>query len=291
MPAVQDLTTLQQDFGSFGYLSISRIIECMYDAKQSTFYLMLLEQKVILITGGEDEIAKATARAAITAGARVVYSSSREEDSEFVDTLVQAGGVAIFHHVNVMSRSDLVEASIERVVEEFGRLDLVFNNFVEVGKRGFLNQMEEQETFDLIDTNVFGTWVAMKYEIEQMLKNQGGAIVNNCSILGKNPLPAHSVCSATHHAIVAMTKASAVEYARFNIRINAISPGFIATSKTENINVNGSNGNRQLESSAVFVPMERLGQPEEVAKAVVWLCSEEPSFTTGHIFDVSGCFI
>lgn len=252
---------------------------------------MLLEQKVVLITGGEDEIARATARAAITAGARVVFSSSREEDSEFVRTLIESGGVARFHRVNVMSRSDLVEALIEGVVEEFGRLDVVFNNFAEVGERGYLNQLEEQEVFNTIDNNVFGTWVAMKYEIEQMLRNNGGAIVNNCCILGTNSLPAHSVSSATHHAIAAMTKASAIEYARFNIRINAIAPGFIVASKTENIDVNGSNSDRQAESSAVFVPMGRLGQPEEVAKAVVWLCSEESSFTTGHIFGISGGFI
>ena len=253
---------------------------------------MLLEQKVVLITGGEDEIARATARAAVTAGARVVFSSSREEDREFVRTLVEAGGVAIFHRVNGISRSDLVETLIERVVAEFGSLDIVFNNFVEVGERGLLNQLDEQEAFNTIDNNVFGTWVAMKYQIEQMLKNNGGSIVNNCCILGVNTLPAHSVGSAACHAIAAMTKASAVEYARFNIRINAVAPGFIATSETENINANGSNNSDfSTESSAAFVPMGRLGRPEEVAKAVLWLSSEEPSFTTGHVFCIGGGFI
>ena len=253
---------------------------------------MLLERKVVLITGGEDEIAKVTARAFVMAGAKLVFSSSKEEDSEFVRTLVEAGSTAIFHRVSLISRSDLVEALIERVVEEFGRLDIVFNNFAEVGERGFLNQLEEQEAFNTIDTNVFGTWVAMKYEIDQMLQNRGGTIINNCCVLSTSPLPAHSVGSATHHAIAAMTKASAVEYARFNIRINAISTGFIATSKTENLNANGSSNRQpQEESSAIFVPMGRLGRPEEVAKAVLWLSSEEPSFTTGHVFDISGGFI
>lgn len=259
---------------------------------------MLLKGKVILITsgGGADAIGKATAQAAIAAGAKVVFSCEEEKEAEFVRSLVEAGGEAIFHHINTISRSDLMEEMIERVVEVFGRLDIAFNNFAEMGERGFLNQLEEQEVFNVVDTNVFGTWVAMKYQIDRMIRNNGGTIINNCSVLGTTTLPTQCVASATHHAIAAMTKASAVEFARLNIRINAIAPGFIATSQTENIGLdtsrsNGNRSERKIDSSSIFVPMGRLGRPEEVAKAVLWLCSSESSFTTGQVFNVSGGFI
>ena len=255
---------------------------------------MLLEEKVVLITGGNDEIGRATAKAAIARGAKVVFSCEEENEAGFVGELVESGGQAIFHRTDI-SRSDLMEEMIERIVEVFGRLDIVFNNFAEMGEIGLLNQLEEQEAFNVLDTNVFGTWVAMKYQIDQMLRNNGGIIINNCSTLGVNPLPAHCIGSASHHAIVAMTKSSAIEYARFNIRINAIAPGFIATSKTENIknNFGISNGNKgeNRDLGAMFVPMGRLGQPEEVAKAVLWLCSDELSFTTGQVLNVSGGFL
>ena len=255
---------------------------------------MSLEKKVVLITGGNDEIGRATAKAAIARGAKVVFSCEQEDEAEFVQSLVESGGEAIFHRTDI-SRSDLMEEMLERIVEEFGRLDIVFNNFAEMGEIGLLNQLDEQEAFNTLDTNVFGTWVAMKYQIGQMLRNNGGIIINNCSILGVNPLPAHCIGSASHHAIVAMTKSSAVEYARFNIRINAIAPGFIATSRTENIrsNTSSSNGNigERQDPSSMFVPMGRLGKPEEVAKAVFWLCSDELSFTTGQVLNVSGGFL
>ena len=245
---------------------------------------MSLEEKVVLITNGADEIGKATAKAAIAAGAKVVFSCLQEE-SEFVRTLIEAGGEAIFQPTNI-TRSDRVEVLMERIVTEFGRLDIVFNNIASQAPRGLLNQLPEQEVFDAIDDNVFGTWVAMKYQIDQMLRNGGGIIVNNCGILGTSAFPTHSVNAATHHAIAGMTKASALEYARFKIRINGVAPGFIDMAQPEN------NGHTNLneENSPTFVPMARLGQPQEVVKAIFWLCSSESSFTTGHIIPVDGGF-
>ena len=244
---------------------------------------MLLEGKVAIITGSDDEIGKATALAMVRAGAKVVLASCEGSGgAELVRAIRTKGGQALYQIANVTIYQEL-DILFERIIKEFGRLDIAFNNTAIEGEKRLLTDLKERDVAETIDTNVYGTWLTMKYEIEQMLTNQGGVIVNNSGILGVNALPTKSLESATKAAIVSITKAAAREYARHGIRINAVAPGFIETSQES------SNGKNQ-EGSPAFLPMGRWGKPEEVAKAVVWLCSSEASFTTGHVFPIDGGF-
>ena len=242
---------------------------------------MLLQGKVATIAGSDDAIGKATAIAMVKAGAKVVLTSTEENGGEALARAIRdRGGEAIFIAANITLISQL-EGLFDRIYLEFGRLDVAFNNVAVVGKPGFLTQLDINDVAETIDINVFGSWILMKYQIEQMLKNKSGAIVNNIGILGMNAMPTKSIESSTRAAIASMTKAAAIEYANQGIRINAVAPGFIKTSHESN---NGKYG----DLAPACLPMGRWGKPEEVAKAVVWLCSAEASFTTGHVLPIDG---
>ena len=244
---------------------------------------MLLKEKVVLIAGSNDEIGKTTAWKAIEAGAKLVLIGRENElGVEFVRAIKAQGGQAIFQTVNVTMSGEL-DILFDRILREYGRLDVAFNNIAVSCQRGLLPQLEEGDIAETIDINVYGTWLAMKYEIEQMLTNNGGVIVNNSGILGTNPNPEKSIESATRAAIASLTKTAALEYANLGIRVNAVAPGFI---KSDQQFCNGKTPG----ISPKLVPMGRLGTPKEVAKAVVWLCSHEASFTTGHVFPIDGGF-
>lgn len=242
---------------------------------------MLLHGKVMMIAGIDDAVGKITALAAINAGARVVLVSTKENgDEEFVNAIDAWEGQVFYQAVNITISEEL-ERLFDLIANEFGRLDIAFNNATKESEKRLLSDLKEEDVAETIDTNVYGTWLLMKYEIEQMLKNKSGVIVNNSGILGVNALPTTSLESATKAAIVSLTKAAALEYARSGIRINAVAPGFI-----KSIDETSNGSNREFS----FLPMGRFGKPEEVAEAVVWLCSELASFTTGHVFPIDGGF-
>ena len=193
---------------------------------------MLLQGKVAAIAGSDDEIGKVTAIAMVEAGAKVVLTSTEENGGEALARAIRSkGGEAIFVVANITIISQL-ERLFERIYLEFGRLDIAFNNIAVVGKPSLLPQLDINDVAETIDTNVFGSWILMKYQIEQMLKNKGGAIVNNTGILGVNAMPTRSVESSTKAAIVSMTKAAAIEYANQGIRINAVAPEFFQSIKS-----------------------------------------------------------
>ena len=240
--------------------------------------------KVALITGGNAGIGRATATEFAKQGAKVVVSGRREKEGRDVIAEIKAlGGEAIFVKTDVSKASD-VKAMIEQTLETFGRLDYAFNN---AGIEQALTPLPEQteETYDqIMNINVKGVWLALKHEVPAMLKAGGGAIVNNSSIAGLVGFAMAPVYVASKHAVNGLTKSVALEYAKQNVRINAVAPGPIETrmyldfAKTPEV--------RQMLESAV--PSGRVGQPEDIASTVIWLCSGSASFVTGQIFPVDG---
>jgi NAD(P)-dependent dehydrogenase (short-subunit alcohol dehydrogenase family) len=244
----------------------------------------VLEGKVALITGGGSGIGRATAKAMAQAGARVVIGNRNlEQGASVVAEIGAAGGEALFQPTDVRD-SNAVRALVERACADFGRLDLAFNN-AGTGTFGLLHETADAEAQDLLAVNVLGVYYAMKHELTRMLGNpcdaagEGRGVIVNCSsIFGLRGFKSMALYSATKHAVSGLTRAAALDYARSGIRINAVAPGPIATPAL----------GPQPDVFASYVPMARLGRPEEVASSVVWLCSDAASYMTGHVLPVDG---
>ena len=245
----------------------------------------MASQKVAIITGGNSGIGRATAVALAKEGVRVVIAARRAQESEETLELVKkAGSDGIFVKTDV-TRENEVEQLVELAVGKYGRLDYAFNNAAMVeDSTSFVDQTSA--VFDnIMNVNVKGVWLSMKYEIPQMLKNGGGAIVNNSSGLGVIGMPQFPVYIASKHAVLGLTKSAALEYAKSGIRINAVAPGAIETEMYEQF----VGGNKQLKETMIAMhPIGRVGKPEEIANAVVWLLSDKASFVTGHTLLVDG---
>jgi NAD(P)-dependent dehydrogenase (short-subunit alcohol dehydrogenase family) len=241
-----------------------------------------LAGKVGLVTGGGTGIGRATAVAMARAGAAVVIGNrDAARGEEVVGLIRQAGGRAVFQKTDVSRPAD-AKALVERVVREFGRLDLAFNNAGVDGQQAPLHEQDIDRASLLFDVNIKGVFYCMKYEIEQMLQTGGGAVVNTSSIFGLNGYPGWSLYVATKHAVTGMTKAAALDYAKRGVRVNAVAPGPVETP----LLAKGTGGDPH--SYAAFVPMGRIGQPDEIADAVVWLLSDEARYVTGHTLPVDG---
>ena len=241
-----------------------------------------LADKVGIVTGGGSGIGRATALAMARAGATLVIGNrNSKQGEETIAAIRQAGGRAVFQSTDVTKPAD-VQALVARAVQEFGRLDLAFNNAGTDGQQVPLHEQDIDKASFLFDVNIKGVFLCMKFEIDQMLKTGGGAIVNTSSIFGLNGYPGWSLYSATKHAVTGMTKSAALDYAKRNVRVNAVGPGPIETP----LLAKGTGGDPH--SYASFVPMGRIGQPDEIADAVVWLLSDEARFVTGHTLPVDG---
>jgi len=243
---------------------------------------MLLKDKVALVTGGGSGIGRATALAMAEAGATVVVGNRNQEKGDaVVGEIEAAGGKALFQKTDVTD-SRQVKALVDAAVDRFGRLDCAFNNAGYDGQQAPLHEQDEQDADYLFRVNIHGVFYSMKYESAHMLRSGGGAIVNNSSIFGLEGAANFSLYCATKHAVTGMTKAAALDYAQQGIRVNAVGPGPIETPLLE------SAAGGKPHDFASFVPMGRIGQPEEIAHGVVWLCSDQARFVTGHTLPIDG---
>ncbi len=244
--------------------------------------------KIVLITGGGSGIGRAAALAFAENGAKVVAADiSVSAGEETLKLIKKFGGEGIFIQTDVC-RADQVSALINKTVEAYGRLDCAFNNAATEGAIASTVDLSEENWDQVLGVNLKGTWLSMKYEIPQMLKQGGGVIVNASSLaglVGFRELPAYV---ASKHGIIGLTKSAALEYAKFGIRINAVCPGLIDTPMLQRQTRGDAKVIAQITN---FEPMGRLGKPEEVAKTVVWLCSDEASFMTGHALSVDGGWV
>lgn len=243
--------------------------------------------KVAVITGGSSGIGRATAVAFARQGATVVVASRREEEgAETIHLIEQAGGEGIFIKTDVTKEPE-VKALIEKAVATFGHIDCAFNNAGVLGPVGPIVERKVEDYELIMNTNVKGVLLCMKYEIAHMLKNGGGAIVNNASVGGLIGFPGGAMYVASKHAVLGLTKASALEVAKSGIRINAVSPAVIQTDMAD-LAINGMGATK--EQFAAMHPVGRVGTPEEIASAVLYLCSDGASFITGQSLTVDGGF-
>jgi NAD(P)-dependent dehydrogenase (short-subunit alcohol dehydrogenase family) len=247
----------------------------------------LLDGKSALITGGGGGIGRATALAFAREGARVAVADVAVEAArETVAQVNAAGGQAISLSGEV-TRDAEVRAMVEGVVGAYGRLDCAFNNAgiagYQVDAGGKKTADWSEEAFDrMIAVNLKGVWLCMRHELKQMELQGGGAIVNTGSIAGLIGLPTSSAYVAAKHGVLGLTKTAALEYAEGNIRVNAVCPGFIKTRMTEDTM------RRRGEAILAQVPLRRMGNPEEIAEMVVWLCSDRASYVSGAAYNVDG---
>jgi NAD(P)-dependent dehydrogenase (short-subunit alcohol dehydrogenase family) len=243
--------------------------------------------KVALVTGGTSGIGRAAAIAYAREGAKVVVAGRRAAEGEETVRLVRAqGGEAMFVPTDVAQEAQ-VKNLIGRTLEQFGRLDFAFNNAgIEQEPTPFLEQTEE--TYDrVMDINVKGVWLSMKYEIPAMLRTGGGAIVNTSSSLGVVGMPGVEIYVASKHAVIGLTKSAALEFGKQGIRINAVLPAAIETDMLQRF-VGDKPETRDYMNAKH--PIGRVGKPEEIADAAIWLSSSKSSFVTGHSLLVDGAF-
>jgi NAD(P)-dependent dehydrogenase (short-subunit alcohol dehydrogenase family) len=246
-----------------------------------------LQGKVALVTGGGSGIGRASALAFAREGAKVIIADvTVKGGQETVQMVKQAGGEAIFVKADVSVAAE-VEELIKKGVGAYGSLDCAFNNAGINSPTWFKTAEYTEEVWDrIININLKGVWLCMKYEIPQMLRQGKGAIVNTSSSNGLVGAPGQSPYVASKHGVSGLTKAAALDYARAGIRVNAVCPGLTRTPMTEPHT--DSEARAIAEEIALKVPIGRKGEPAEVAEAVVWLCSDAASLVTGHLLCVDG---
>ena len=247
-----------------------------------------LDGKVAIITGGTSGIGRDTALLFARHGARVVVAGRREtEGEETIKQVRAAGGEGLFVKTDVAKSGD-VEALVKKTVEKFGRVDTAFNNAGIEGTWVPIVDQTEKDWDQLIDINLKGVWLCLKYEIQQMLKQgKGGTIVNMSSVAGLMGAAGAATYCASKHGVIGLTRTAALECAPQKIRVNAVCPAVIETPMGERLF--GAPEARQWALSKH--PIGRFGKPMEIAEAVLWLCSDKSSFMTGHYIVLDGGFL
>jgi NAD(P)-dependent dehydrogenase (short-subunit alcohol dehydrogenase family) len=241
--------------------------------------------KVAFVTGAGSGIGRATALAFAREGASVVVSDISEQgNQETVRMIEELDERALAVRCDVTRTGD-VKAALDRTVETFGRLDVAFNNAGVEQEEAATAQLAEEVWDRVIDTDLRGVFLCMKHEIPLMLEQGGGAIVNTSSGAGVKGFPMGAAYVAAKHGVIGLTRSAALDYAQANIRINAVCPGIIETQMMDRVTGDTPEGRQQVISQE---PIGRMGKPEEIAEAVLWLCSEAASFVVGHAMVVDG---
>lgn len=243
------------------------------------------KNQVAFITGASSGIGRATAIAFAESGANVMLADVIPQSGEEVAAIAKRfGGKAIFQRCDVSNEDD-VRRAVERTVAEFGRLDVAFNNAGIEGLQGSTVDCSNDNWDQVINTNLKGVWLCMKHEIKQMLSQGSGSIVNCSSIAGLVGFQGIPAYVASKHGVVGLTQTAALELAHSNIRVNAVCPGVIQTPMIERFTKDNP---ESLKNLANGEPVGRLGRPEEIADAVLWLSSSKASFVTGQSIAVDG---
>ena len=251
-----------------------------------------LDGKIALVTGGSSGIGRASALAFGREGATVVVADVDVKGGEETGRMIQAAGATATFVRTDVSKASEVEALVQRAVETYGRLDCAFNNAGIQGHSTPTAECSEDNWDRIIAINLTGVWLCMKHELRHMLKQGGGAILNTASnfgLVGSNGMPAYT---ASKHGVVGLTKSAALEYAKAGIRVNAVCPGPVDTPLFYELVRHRPEQRDQIVGAILAQePMGRLGRPEEIAEAVVWLCSDAASFVTGAAVSVDGGYV
>ncbi len=241
--------------------------------------------KVAFVTGAANGIGRATALAFAREGANVVVADISEQGNQETARMIEdLGGRSLAVKCNVTQAED-VKAALDKTIETFGRLDFAFNNAGVEQKNAATAEIEAQEWDRIVDINLRGVFLCMKYEIPLLLNQGGGAIVNTSSGAGVIGIKGGAAYAAAKHGVIGLTKSAALDYAAQNIRVNAVAPGYIDTPMMDRFTGGTSKGREQVISEE---PIGRMGQPEEIANAVVWLCSDAAGFVVGHALVIDG---
>lgn len=242
--------------------------------------------KVAFVTGAASGIGRAAALAFAREGASVVVADVSQQDNQETARLIQErGGRALAVRCDV-TRAEDVKAALDETVAAYGRLDVAFNNAgVEPKKVGPIAELEDEEWDRILDIDLRGVFLCMKYEIPLMLRQGAGAIVNTSSGAGVIGIKGNAAYTAAKHGLIGLTRAAALDYAAQNVRINAVCPGYIDTPMMARFTGGTAEGRARVVSEE---PIGRMGRPEEIANAVLWLCSDAASFTVGHALIVDG---
>lgn len=238
--------------------------------------------KVAFVTGAASGIGRATAIAFASEGARLaILDRTKEALSETAAVVRGAGGEVLVIACDV-SEPEQVESAVSRVVATFGRLDIAFNNAGVENKAAPVHEIELKEWDRILDINLRGTFVCMKHELAQMVRQGGGVIVNTSSGAGVRGVAGGGSYAASKHAVIGLTKSAALDYAKQNIRVNAILPGNIETPMMDRFT------GGDIQKAIDLEPVERLGKPEEIADAVLWMSADLGAFVTGAAISVDG---
>jgi NAD(P)-dependent dehydrogenase (short-subunit alcohol dehydrogenase family) len=244
-----------------------------------------LNNKVVIITGGGSGIGRSTAHLFSDEGTKVVVSDINEEAGwKTVEEIKKKKGHAIFIKCDVSIELD-VKKLVEKTLEHYGQLDFAYNNAGIEGAQISPVEMTNENWNRIIDINLKGVWLCMKYEIPAMIKNGKGSIVNCSSIAGLVGFEQACAYVASKHGVIGLTKSVAIEYAKKNIRINSVCPGVIKTPMLDRF----TKGDDSMFSH--LNPMDRLGKPEEVSECVLWLSSDKSSYVTGQDIVVDGGWV